>query len=383
MADIKQFHLPTRIVTGPGCIQGLGQHAAANGHRALLVCGTRALRASGQLGRAQELLTASGVETILYDAVSGEPTMEVVQTGLDRARDEKVAVVVGMGGGSALDTAKAIAGMYSHPGQVEEYLGERRVSGGGLPWIAIPTTAGTGAEVTPNAVLISPRHRVKSSLRHDAWYATVALVDPELTLNVSPQVTATTGSDALTQAIESFTSIAAAPVTDALAAEALTRIGRSLERACRDGQDLAARADMLYGSLLAGMAMSNARLGGVHGMAHPLGYRYHIAHGVVCGLLLPYTMDYNLDYTVNKYARVATLLGTDTQGMSEPQAAKKAVARVRELFRSIGIPEHLAPFGVAAADLEVVAGESMSSSLQHNPRPLDQQDVITILSAAL
>jgi alcohol dehydrogenase class IV len=284
-----------------------------------------------------------------------------------------------------MDAAKAIAGLYTHEGDVEAYFGgERQVSGCGIPWLAIPSTAGTGAEVTKNAVLMSQQHARKASLRHDGWYATTALVDPELTLQLPPDTTASSGSDALTQAIEAYTSIGASPMTDALATDAIARIGQSLVRAYSEGSDLSARADMLYGSLLAGMAFSNARLGAVHGMAHPLGYHNHIPHGVVCGLLLPYTMRYNLDYALAKYACIAELLGQDTRQMDERQAAERAVERVRELISAVDIPSSLSTFGVREQDLSQIAQESMpSGSLKHNPRPLQLEDVIAILTAAL
>jgi alcohol dehydrogenase class IV len=382
---MKEFYLPTTIVTGEGCFAELGSYTARYGQRAMLVCGSGSLRASGHLDRALDMLRTAGVATTLYDAVSGEPTLDMVQEGLDRSRAEKVKVIVGIGGGSAMDAAKAVAGLYTHPGTADEYFdGQLKVSGGGLPWIAVPTTAGTGAEVTKNAVLISTKHNLKSSLRHNGWFASAALVDPELTLNVPPELTAASGSDALTQAIESYTSIGAMAVTDALAAEAIVRLGRALERAWRDGRDLEARADMLYGSMLAGCAMANARLGGVHGMAHPLGVRYHIPHGVVCGLLLPYTMAYNVDYALDKYAHIARMLGVNTRGMSQRAAAEKAVERAREIVASVGVPAHLGAFGVREEELDPVVQESLpSGSLKHNPRPLAAEDVKAILTAAL
>ena len=379
------FYLPTRIITGIGCFDALGQRTAALGSRAMLVCGSHSLRASGQLDRARRLLREVGVTLLVYDAVSREPTLDIVQAGLDLAHRSEVEIVIGIGGGSAMDTAKAIAGLYTHPGTVDDYFGKvRQVSGSGLPWIAVPTTAGTGAEVTKNAVLVSPTHGIKSSLRHDAWYADLALVDPEMTLTSPPDVTAASGLDALTQAIEAYTSIAASPVTDALAEKAIALIGRSLLRAYQDGGDLDARADMLYGSTLTGMAFANARLGAVHGMAHPLGYRYHIPHGVVCGLLLPYTMSYNLAYAQYKYASVARLLGIDVSDLGTVAAAERAVERVRELLVAVDVPMHLRRFGVGQDDLALVAAESMpSGSLKHNPRPLSLEDVQAILTAAL
>jgi len=233
-------------------------------------------------------------------------------------------------------------------------------------------------------VLVDPRDQAKYSIRDDRWFARAAIVDPELMIDMPPDVTASTGSDALCQAIESFTSIGANAITDALAREAIARIGRSLERAWAAGEDLDAREDMAYGSLMAGMAMASARLGGVHGMAHPLGSHYGIPHGVVCGLLLPYTMEYNLDWATAKYAEVGRLLGAQVAAADIRMAARAAVDHVRGLLRRIGIPEHLREFSVAKEDLDAVIAESLpSGSLQHNPRPLAAADVRAILEAAL
>lgn len=386
MRSMSSFYLPTTIVTGQGCFEELGKRASTLGHRALLVCGAGSLKKTGQLDRALGLLWGLGVKTVVYDAVRGEPTLDMVQAGLELARSEQAELLIGIGGGSAMDVAKAVAGLFTHSGTVYDYFrGEKKVAGGGLPWIAVPTTAGTGAEVSSNAVLSDPQSKIKSSLRHDGWYAHTALVDPELTLSVPLAVTAASGSDALTQAIEAYTSIGAMPATDALAMRAIELIGRSLETACRDGQNLSARADMLYGSLLAGMAFANARLGGVHGMAHPLGERFRIPHGVVCGLLLPFVMEYNLGYANEKYAAVARLLvGANERDMTETQAAHAAIEAVRALFARIGIPSNLASLGVTRADFPVIIEESLpSGSLKHNPRPLQAQDVEAILLSAL
>jgi alcohol dehydrogenase class IV len=385
---MKRFYLPTEIITGAGAFDQLGAHAARYGSRALLVCGAHSLRSTGRLERAQEHLRDAGLTTTLYDAVSGEPTLDGIQTGLDRARADQVDLVIGIGGGSAMDAAKAIAGLYTHPGTVYDYhRGDRKVSGGGLPFIALPTTAGTGAEVTKNAVLLDDERQNKASLRHDGWYARVALADPELTFGAPPEITAASGSDALTQAIESYTSLGASAVTDGLAYEAVRRIARSLKRAVRGAQegdeDLEARADLLYGSTLAGAAMANARLGGIHGIAHPLGALYHIPHGQVCGLLLPYVMAYNLEYAQKKYARLAPLLGADTRGMDEQGAAQTAVGKVRDLVVAVGIPRHLRPLGLKRADYAAIIEDTLpSGSFKHNPRPLGAADVELILEAA-
>jgi len=382
---VKAFYLPTRIVTGEGCFGALAEYTSPLGQRVLLVCGANSLRRAGRLDQAVAALRSAGLAVTVYDAVAGEPTLDVVQQGIDRARADGSQVVIGIGGGSAMDTAKAIAGLCTHPFPVRAYFdGEREVGNGSLPWIGVPTTAGTGAEVTKNAVLSWPERSLKSSLRHDAWFARVVLIDPELTLTAPPDITAATGSDALTQAIESFTSTGAMEVTDALAEDAIRRIERSLERAYRNGQDRAARAEMIYGSMLAGCAMSNARLGGVHGIAHPLGARHHIPHGVACGLLLPYVMAYNIGYATDKYARIARALGVDTAGTDPVAAAESAVERVSELLARVSIPQHLTQYGVSKESIAAIVQDSLpQGSLKSNPRPLAAQDVQAILSAAL
>lgn len=381
---MRRFYQPTEVITGVGCLGQLGAVARRYGQRALLVCGGGAMRRSGTLDRAQTLLGSEGVTTATYDRVSGEPSLDIVEGGIAAAREQDSQVIVGLGGGSAMDAAKAIAGLLLLPGTVRDYHQGRKIEGPGLPFIAIPTTAGTGAEVTKNAVLIDPTRDIKASIRDDTWFARAALVDPELTLSLPPSVTASTGGDALCQAIEAYVSVGAMPATDALATEAIRLLGGSLVRAFNDGQDIEARSNALYGSMLAGVALANARLGGVHGMAHPLGYRYNIPHGTICGLLLPYVMKYSLAYATAKYSRVAALLGVDTRDMTREEAARKSVHAVEGILDALEIPRCLAPFGVTEDSFEVIIAESLpSGSLKHNPRPLGAEDVRHVLREAL
>jgi alcohol dehydrogenase class IV len=380
---MQRFYLPTQLVTGRGCLSELGRLAAPYGERALLVCDAYLAQHTDLVPRVMELLTAEKMRVTVFDGVVGEPELPVIEQAISLARQGGCQVSIGLGGGSAIDAAKAIAGLVNLPGSIWEYHTGRALEGPGLPFIAVPTTAGTGAEVTKNAVLIDPRQGIKRSIRDDAWFARVAVVDPQLTLSMPPNVTASTGADALCQAIESFTSIAATPLTDALAKQAIELAGGNLLRAYTAGDDLAAREGMSMSSLLAGMAMANARLGGVHGMAHPLGSHYHIPHGVICGLLLPYTMEYNLPATTVKYAEIARLLGEDTGGLPVEAAARVAVDHVRELLVRVGIPMHLSEFGVREEGLGRIVQESQSESLKHNPRLLKDEDVWRILTVAL
>ena len=381
---MQTFFLPTQVTTGIGCFKQLGQVTSRCGKRALLVCDKRLAQQTDVVSRARELLAAAGVELVVYDDVAREPELPIVAEGIRRANETGAEVLIGIGGGSAMDTAKAIAGLCKLPGSVLEYHQGRKLEGPGLPLITVPTTAGTGAEVTKNAVLIDPATKVKQSIRDDRWFARAALVDPELTLSMPPAVTASTGADALCQAIESFTSIGAGPLSDALAARAIGLIGANLQTAYEHGDNLAAREAMSMGSLMAGIAMAMARLGGVHGMAHPLGSHYAIPHGVICGLLLPYTMAYNLPAAVAKYAEVAHLMGVDTGGLTAEQAAQRAVDAVRDLVTRIAVPLHLRAFGVTEEAFGPIIDESLTqSSLHHNPRKLGAEDVRAILTAAL
>jgi alcohol dehydrogenase len=384
MRKVKQFYLPTEVITGLGCFSQLGEVVRVSGQKVLLTCGHSALRRSGALQRGLDSLREAGVNTTLYDGVVGEPTLEMVQEAIELARQEQVQVVIGMGGGSAMDVGKAAAVLLPQAGTVGEYHGGRPIEQRGLPFISVPTTAGTGTEVTNNAVLTDLQLGVKKSIRGPLLYAKTSIVDPELTLSLPPNVTASSGADALCQAIESFVGHGAQAPTEALAGQAIHRIGRSLVRAHEDGSDIQARTDMLYGSLLTGMSMTNTRLGGAHGLAHPLGYRYHIPHGVVCGLLLPYVMEYSLKYAPGKYAQVARLLGADTAEMSAQEAAQQAVTKVRRILEKIGIPDHLHAFGVKEEDFPTLIEKALpSGNLKNNPKPLGADDLQAILQRAL
>ena len=376
------FYMPIRIITGDGCFSSLGKEAAALGKRALIVCGASA-RASGSLDQAREMLAAAGVSAAVFAEVAGEPTLATVAAAIAACREGGAEVVIGLGGGSAMDVAKATAALGPLSGGVREYFAGRALDGPSLPWIAIPTTSGTGAEATMNAVLIDEETCSKQSIRGEGLFARVAIVDPLLTLSLPAKMTAYSGADALCQALEAFVSIAAMPITDGLCREAIRLIGRSLLAAYRDGQDIAARRDMHYASLMAGMALANARLGAVHGMAHPLGCRYRLPHGLICGLLLPYVMEWNLPAAASRYAEAAALLGVAVQGMKAEEAAGAAIEQVQRLFNELGLPKRLSQAGVKEIAFEAVARESMSSSLKHNPRPTSEADVVELLRRAL
>jgi alcohol dehydrogenase class IV len=381
-----EFATAGRIVFGAGALSILGEAARDLGARALVVTGANPQRAAP----ACERLDAAGVGVERF-AVESEPTLDVVEAGVDLARAAGCDLVVSFGGGSAIDTGKAIAALAPNPGRVLRYL---EVIGEGaplahdpLPQVAVPTTAGTGAEVTKNAVVASPEHRVKVSMRADAMLPKLALVDPELTYSVPPAVTAATGLDALTQVIEPFVSQRANPLTDSLCRDAIARAAGALPRAFRDGGDTQARTDMALVSLFGGLALANAKLGAVHGFAGPIGGRHPAApHGAVCGRLLPLVMETNVRAlrerapshpSLGRYREIAALL----TGRAEA-TVDDGVAWLAALGEELDVPG-LASYGLRSEDRgELVEAAARASSMKGNPIELTVDELADILARA-
>ena len=381
-----EFHVPTRVVFGPGSVKEAAAFAKTLGARALAVTGRDALRAAPLL----EAFAAQGLSVTTF-SVPGEPSVERVRAGAERARAESCDLVVGFGGGSVLDAGKAMAALLTNEGDPLDYLeviGKgRTLTRPSAPYLAIPTTAGTGAEVTRNAVLASPEHYMKASLRSPFLFPRLAIVDPELTHTLPPPVTASTGLDALTQLIEPFVSVGASPPTDALCREGMARIARSLRRAWEDGRNGAAREDMALASLLGGLALANAKLGAVHGCAAVLGGRYPAPHGAVCARLLPVVMAANVAAlhdrapggpALRRYEEVARIL----TGRSEATIAD-GIRWVHALCADLGIPS-LGRHGVVADEIPAVVAEAQrASSTKGNPVALTDEELAEVLRQAL
>jgi alcohol dehydrogenase class IV len=381
-----EFATTTRILFGPGTLREVAPLARAMGSHALVVTGGSADRAAPLLSG----LTAAGIGYVTF-AVSSEPTLGLVEDGVRELRAEQADMVIAIGGGSVVDAGKAIAALATNPGELLDYLEvigkAKTVQKPPLPFIAIPTTAGTGAEVTRNAVLASPEHRVKASLRSPLLLARLAVVDPELTLGLPPTLTATTGLDALTQLLEPFVSCRANPLTDGFCREGLVRAARSLRRACEQPGDLAAREDMALASLFSGLALANSGLGSVHGFAASVGGMFPAPHGAVCAALLPHAMDVNLravrlrqpqSEALTRYAEAARLLTGRTNAVADD-----GVKWVRSLCADLPISS-LRSYGVSEADsasLCVKAGQS--SSMKGNPLRLTPDELREVLERAL
>ncbi len=381
-----EFATAGRIIFGPGVIDELGELVSGWGQRVLLVTGRHPARSQ----QALSLLTEMGLDVEVF-RVSREPTVDMIADGVERARAHRSEMVVGCGGGSVLDAGKAIAALLTNGGAPLDYL---EVVGKGkpilnpsAPYVAIPTTAGTGAEVTRNAVLAVPEQRVKVSMRSQWLLPRVALVDPGLTHSMPPGVTASTGLDALTQLIEPYVSRLANPLTDAVCREGLMRAGRSLRRAYTNGSDAQAREDMALASLCGGLALANAKLGAVHGFAGVLGGMYEIPHGIVCGRLLPSVVTVNVRALQSRVPEHRALqryreIGIWLTGRAEAQIEDTVqwILDTCDLFQIPG----LASYGVARSDFPtIVAKARRSSSMKGNPIQLTEQELLQILEQAL
>ncbi len=358
-----EFATATRIVFGCGTVGEVPAAAASMGSRPLVVSGAHA--------RAK-------IAGVPFN-ISGEPTIELVRQGTAAARAEGCDMVIAIGGGSAIDAGKAIAAMLANPGDPLDYLevvGRGQALGhASAPFIAVPTTAGTGSEVTRNAVLGSPQHRVKASLRSPLMLPRLAVVDPDLTLVLPPALTASTGLDALTQLIEPYVSIRANPMTDMICMEGLRHAAVALPRAFANGADMEARTAMSWASLLGGMALANAALGAVHGFAAPIGGMFEAPHGAVCAALLPHATEINL------------------RALRERAPADKAIARYEKVFGILGRPlgelcrelnvPPLRTYGVPQADIpDLVEKAARSSSMKGNPIELTREEMMEIAMRA-
>ncbi len=396
---IYSFTTAGKIIFGRGAVKEIGRELSVFGRKALLVTGSRSFERYGIMEKLLNPLQSAGIEVVLFNRAEREPSLNTVRKGLDELKIHKCDFVIGAGGGSAIDVAKAIAGLANVNRDIAEYFEDAEVERKGLPFVAIPTTAGSGAELTNNAVLSDWNRLVKKSIRSPYLMADLVLADPELTRTLPPDITAESGMDALTQAIEGYTSKWANPLTETLSLKAVELIGRSIEDAFMDGADMDAREKMLLGSMMAAMAFTNCRLGAVHGLAHPIGIKYGIPHGKVCAVLLPWVMRFNLTVSSEKYMKVAEALipdgsdpaeglahrGSENQGSTHPApehsvTAESAIKRIEELNRRFGIPEKLGDLGLAEEDIGWIADESLpSGSLKANPREVTREDIVDIL----
>lgn len=389
-----EFATAPLVVFGAGSIGRLGELASRFGRRAWLVTGAGALERSGVLARAIESLAAAGV-TAARQSVRGEPDTEAVDRGAREAREAGCDLVVGLGGGSALDAAKAVACLLGNGGEALDYLEVvgrgRPLAKTSAPFVAVPTTAGTGSEVTRNAVIADAASGVKASIRHESLLPRVALLDPALTHSLPPDVTARTGLDAIVQLVEPYVSKRDHPMIDALALEGLRRASPALPRAYADGDDAGARADLMLAAMWSGMALAHCGLGAAHALAGPLGGAFPVPHGVACAATIAPAMEANLRAaargvagveTIRRYADVARAMGAAGEE-GDAEAAVAGVRHMHELCALLNVPK-LSVYGVTREAIPgLVARAKATSSMKANPAELTDADLAEILEQAI
>lgn len=379
-----QFATAARIIFGCGASTEIAPEAAAIGRRAFVLTGSDQTR----IRKLLQQLNDAGLDCVLF-AITAEPTTDLVDRAFKQAANADCDVVIGIGGGSVIDAGKAVAALLTNGGTPTDYLEVvglgKPVAKQPAPYIAVPTTAGTGAEVTKNSVLAVPEHKVKVSMRSDMMLPRLAVVDPELTISMPPAVTASTGLDALTQLIEAFVSNKANPLTDGICREGIRRAAASLERACNDGRDISARQDMAVAGLFGGLALANAKLGAVHGFAGPLGGRTGAPHGVICARFLPHVIRVNVEAlrqsaknmkALTRYEELASLL------VGSGASIDDGVKWIERLCGNLQVPS-LRKFGLCESNFEqAVAKAKRASSMKGNPIALTDGQLHEILAAA-
>ena len=378
------YHIPTQIEFGNGAIARLPEFVKALGGSRVLVVGDPGVQRVGLIDRVQAILTGASIFNAVYADVESDPATRSVDEGTVHGKANGCDLVVGIGGGSALDTAKAIGLMLVNDGNIKDYVGIGKVPRAGAPVIAVPTTAGTGSELTIWSVLSDKVAKAKISVGSVLNCPAIALLDPELTLSLPPQITAATGMDALTHALESYVNTATQPISEAMSEQAMTLIARSLRKAVADGSDVQARGDMLLASTIAAMAFNSTRLGLVHAFAMPLGAKFGIPHGLVNAIMLPEVMRFNHLAKPRKFARIAEIFGEKTAGLSVEGAAALSVSAIEKLKLDVGITAKLSNFGVTKGRFDEIVDEAMlSGNVPVNPRQPTNDDMKALLRAEL
>jgi len=369
-----------KIIAGPGSLSAIGEMPAAYGAQNVLIITDQGVWTAGLIEKPKSHLESAGVSVTVIHETPPEPTVEQVKAIFRQAQSLEAQMVIGIGGGSAMDTAKLISVLLTNDVSLEQLLGKAPIPNRGLPTVMVPTTAGTGSEATPNAIVLVPEQELKVGIVNDKLVPDCVILDPLMTLNLPPAVTASTGMDALAHAIECYTSKKANPFSDTFALKAVGLISKSLRRAYREGQNIEARHDMLLGALFGGMCIATSSTTAVHALAYPLGGKYRIPHGLSNAILLPHIMQFNLDATEDRFRDIAVAMGLDVSGFTTRQAAVKMIDHLYALNGELKIPSGLTTLGVAEADLDalVEAASKVTRLLDNNPKTLTKSDMRAI-----
>lgn len=382
-----QFFLPTKVHFGQKVVESIGQETRKLGKRALVVTGKGSARRTGTLQRVENSLRRAQVKTVLFEGVEADPSVETINKGTRLAKAEKCEVIVGLGGGSSMDAAKGIAILSTNSAPLANYFGRNRIKKTPLPVVAVPTTAGSGSEVTPYAVFT---HKENLGLRkkivaHPSLFPRIALVDPELTLSLPASVTADTGIDAFSHALESYLSNKSQPLSDILASEAITLLFNFLPKAMEKPEEINIRSQILYASLLAGMAIAQTGTILVHAMAYRLTTDLGLPHGKACAFLLPSVCQFNLKQGHPKLILLGRYLGENVENLSRQQAVKKVIVGIRNLIHQLGLLQDVKIEKLKEETIEDFAVEIMQNKdkLAKNPRQATLKDVIQMYEKAL
>ncbi len=387
------FRIPTRVVFGVGAVAKVGEEAKKlGGTKAFIVTGTGSTVRSEGFAKMKDSLEAAGLTVEVFAQVKQDPSIETVNEGAEIVRKGGFDIVIAYGGGSPMDAGKSIAMLAKNPGSIREYMRgkadtpgtEKVYSVPGLPFIAVPTTAGTGSELTAGAVTTNTETKEKVGVTNELQWAKVAVIDPETHVGMPAKITAATGMDALTHAIEAYTSKNHEPFSDALVLHAIRLIGENIRRAVGNGQDLDARTNMACASAMAGAGFAQAGLGSVHGIAHPIGAMFKVAHGVANALMLPFVMEESIIADMPRFRDIAVALGEDVSGMSLREAALCSVDAVMTLKEDLGIPTYLYEVGVKDEDIAPIIADALTYRLKPmSPRDFDEEDFKRIMESAM
>lgn len=385
MNRVNVFQTTPRLVMGPGSSERIAEEARRLGAARIMIISDPGLVKTGIVGKFEELLKRAGCSLDQFTDVEPDPRFEVASQAAERTKQSGSNVIVGIGGGSSLDIAKAASILVTNTEPISSLFGIDLVKTAGLPTILVPTTAGTGSEVTPIVILSDHHEKLKKGIVSPHLFPAAAILDPELTFGLPASVTAATGMDALIHAVEAFTSKNATPLTDLLALHAMSLIFQNIRIAFADGTNLQARSNMLEGSMLAGMAFANAGVTAVHAFAYPIGAEFHIPHGVANSIMLVAVMEFNMLGNLPKFARMAEVFGEETYGSSERRAAQLAVDALRTLAADLKVPSRLSEFGVKAEDIPSLAQGVMKVTrlLANNARELKLEDAEEIYRRVL
>lgn len=382
----REFIMPAHMVVGSQALEQVGALCQKRGWKKALIVSDKIMASLGLVAKVEALLKESGIGSAAYTGVNTEPVVEYVQEGLNLYRAEGCDFVVSIGGGSPIDTAKAIAVLVTNSGSIEQYKGIGKITTPGVPMVAIPTTAGTGSEATIYTVITDQKTDVKMLIGSPYLMPTIAVVDPMLTVSSPPGVTAATGVDALVHAIEAYVSVKRQPMTDIFCLSAIELISQNIRQAWSNGNNIEAREKMMLGALQAGIAFSNSSVALVHGMSRPIGAHFHIAHGVSNAALLAAVTEFSLIGDPVRYAHVAKAMGEPVEGLSMMAAADRSVTAIRRLVKDIKIPslrqlgverERLLELAPSMADAAIDSG-----SPANNPRKPTRQEIIELYQLA-